>query len=301
MASSSSRRAASSVLALLLQLVAATSSTTHVHNIHWNASNPMFRIDRTDNIIDINGGNHPWEYDQVNIVCPMYKPGHVGGMEKYIIYSVSKEEYDSCRITQPSPKIVALCNQPHTRMYFTITFRSFTPTPGGLEFTPGRDYYFISTSSRSDLHRRVGGSCSTHNMKVVFRVAPAKESLDAVADEEEDSNSIESELRVNSARPMVPSQPRFPWSQERDFRRRFSSSSSSSSVNPSTRGTHYYHHRGRSQPQQERRPKDYYGSSSSSSDRRRQASARQTNSSAKVSSSFLSVMVALVVSTLALR
>merc|ERR1711953_625450 len=55
-------------------------------------------------------------------------------------------------------------------MYFTITFRSFTPTPGGLEFRPGHSYYFISTSSRDDLHRRVGGGCSTHNMKMIFKV-----------------------------------------------------------------------------------------------------------------------------------
>ena len=27
-------------------------------------------------------------------------------------------------------------------------FRSFSPTPRGLEFRPGQDYYFISTSSR---------------------------------------------------------------------------------------------------------------------------------------------------------
>merc|ERR1712166_575285 len=74
-------------------------------------------------------------------------------------------------ITQPSPKIIAVCNRPHELMYFTITFRSFTPTPGGLEFRPGHSYYFISTSSKNDLHRRVGGGCSTHNMKITFRVA----------------------------------------------------------------------------------------------------------------------------------
>lgn len=56
---------------------------------------------------------------------------------------VSKEEYDTCRITNPNPKIIAVCNQPHKLMYFTITFRSFTPQPGGLEFQPGEDYYFI--------------------------------------------------------------------------------------------------------------------------------------------------------------
>ena len=156
------------VIFTLLHL-ATTTYSTRMHNIHWNASNPMFH---TDNVIEINSGNHPWEYDQVNIVCPVYKPGTIESVqEKYIIYSVTKEEYQACRITQPSPKIIAVCNRPYELMYFTITFRSFTPTPGGLEFRPGNDYYFISTSSKNDLHRRVGGGCSTHNMKIVFRVA----------------------------------------------------------------------------------------------------------------------------------
>ena len=56
-------------------------------------------------------------------------------------------------------------------MYFTITFRSFSPTPGGLEFKPGQNYYLISTSTQRDIHRRVGGFCSSHNMKMVFKVA----------------------------------------------------------------------------------------------------------------------------------
>ena len=152
--------------------MATTTYSTRMHNIHWNSSNPLFRIDRTDNVIDINGGNHAWEYDQVNIVCPVYKPGtRKDVQEQYIIYSVTEQEYESCRITQPNPKIIAVCNRPYELMYFTITFRSFTPTPGGLEFRPGHSYYFISTSSKNDLHRRVGGGCSTHNMKITFKVA----------------------------------------------------------------------------------------------------------------------------------
>nr|CAD7407030.1 unnamed protein product [Timema cristinae] len=94
-------------------------------------------------------------------------------MVKYvlvIIMFVSKEEYDTCRITNPNPRIIAICDKPYKLMYFTITFRSFTPQPGGLEFQPGQDYYFISTSSKDDLHRRIGGRCSSHNMKVVFKV-----------------------------------------------------------------------------------------------------------------------------------
>jgi ephrin-B len=117
----------------------------------------------------VNEGNLPWEYDQVNIICPVYKPG-TPNPEQHIIYSVSKEEFQSCRVLNPRPKIVAICNQPQTFMYFTITFRSFTPTPGGMEFRPGKDYYFISTANSKDIHRRVGGWCSSHNMKMIFKV-----------------------------------------------------------------------------------------------------------------------------------
>ena len=43
-------------------------------------------------------------------------------------------------------------------------------------------YIFLNLSiSRRDLHRRVGGSCSTHNMKVIFKVAANKVEEDAVA------------------------------------------------------------------------------------------------------------------------
>ncbi len=52
-----------------------------------------------------------------------------------------------------------------------VFFRSFTPTPGGMEFQPGEDYYFISTSAKGDLYRRAGGHCSSHHMKVAFKVA----------------------------------------------------------------------------------------------------------------------------------
>ena len=41
-----------------------------MHNIYWNTTNPMFRIDNTDNVIDVNVGNTRWEYDQANFICP---------------------------------------------------------------------------------------------------------------------------------------------------------------------------------------------------------------------------------------
>ncbi|XP_065165865.1 ephrin-B2-like [Atheta coriaria] len=161
------------VLLICLETVLLCTESTcskSVH-VHWNTTNSIFRIDNTDHIIDVNKGNVKFEYDQVNIICPVYMPGTFDeDAEKYIIYNVSKEEYETCRITNPNPRIIAICDKPYRHMYFTITFRPFTPQPGGLEFLPGKDYYFISTSSKEDLHRRIGGRCSTNNMKIVFKV-----------------------------------------------------------------------------------------------------------------------------------
>ena len=76
--------------------------------VHWNSSNPIFRIDNTDNVFDINKGNAPWEHDQVNIMCPYYEPNVQNDpnveKEKYIIYIVSKEEFDTCRIQTSMPR-----------------------------------------------------------------------------------------------------------------------------------------------------------------------------------------------------
>ena len=77
-------------------------------NVHWNTSNPIFRIDNTDNVIDINKGNAPWEHDQVHIICPYYNPGNQSGLslekERYIIYNVNKEEFDTCNIQTQFPR-----------------------------------------------------------------------------------------------------------------------------------------------------------------------------------------------------
>ena len=160
-------------LCLVIAAVAPVTDSTRVHYIHWNASNPIFRIDNTDHIYDVNAGNLPGEYDQANIICPSYKPGtDPDEAEQYMIYIVTKEEYDTCRIMDPQPRVIAQCNPPtmYPPMFFTITFRSFTPTPGGMEFFPGRDYYFISTSSKDEIDGRDGGRCRTHNMKMIFKV-----------------------------------------------------------------------------------------------------------------------------------
>ena len=151
-----------------------------VRNIFWNTTTAA-RLGDKYPVVKVNEGNQAWEYDQVNIICPVSKEGEE--KEEHIIYSVEKEEFEHCRVTSARPRIVAICNRPRTFMYFTLTFRSFTPTPGGLEFRPGQDYYFVSTSSKLDIHRRVGGYCATHNMRMVFRVAEREE--------EEEGNTTE--------------------------------------------------------------------------------------------------------------
>lgn len=159
------------VLLVKLLCLSPVANSSTMHYVYWNTTSPIFRIDNTDHIIDVNKGNMQFEYDQVNIICPVYGDNvREDLMEKYIIYNVSKEEYDTCRITNPSPRVIAVCDKPRRVVYFTITFRSFTPQPGGLEFLPGQDYYFISTSSKDDLHRRMEGRCSTNHMKVIFKI-----------------------------------------------------------------------------------------------------------------------------------
>ena len=39
------------------------------------------------------------------------------------MYNVSKEEYDTCRISQTNPRVMAVCDNPD-RPPVTITFRS---------------------------------------------------------------------------------------------------------------------------------------------------------------------------------
>lgn len=157
---------------LLVMLTATTVKGIQTHFVYWNSSNPIFRADNTDHVVDVNTGNLPWEYDQLKLVCP-------NSDEQHVIYSVSREDYIDCRVTSPRPKIVAICNRPERSLYFTITFRSFSPTPGGLEFKPGHTYYLISTSTARDLHRRAGGYCSTHNMRMIFKVAVVQLKLEA--------------------------------------------------------------------------------------------------------------------------
>lgn len=158
---------------LLNPLLHPVRAQNNIHYINWNTSNPIFK-EYGNNIIDINAGteDQPWSYEQANIICPRYSSSRPSErIEKYIIYNVSKSEFEHCQVVNPKQhNIVAVCNTPYKLTFFTLTFRAFSPVPGAFEFHPGEDYYFISTSSKRNLYKHSGGRCATHNMRLVFRI-----------------------------------------------------------------------------------------------------------------------------------
>ena len=146
---------------------------SNIHYINWNTSNPLFK-EYGNNVIEINAGteDQPWSYEQANIICPRYSSTLPSlRAERYIIYNVTKSEFEHCQVINPQQnKIVAVCNTPYRLTFFTLTFRAFSPVPGAFEFHPGETYYFISTSSKRNLYKHSGGRCATHNMRLVFRI-----------------------------------------------------------------------------------------------------------------------------------
>ena len=105
----------------------------------WNFTNKQnnifflfsrFRIDNTDHIIDVNvNKKRPLlDYDRITIICPLYskaKTPNVEDTERYIIYNVNKEEYDTCRIMSESPMILGKCDDPYEFQVCMIVRQTF--------------------------------------------------------------------------------------------------------------------------------------------------------------------------------
>ena len=155
-------------------------ATEIVHMVHWNQSNPLF-FDSPDSRIDIQNSGKWNLYEQANIICPFYDTSvPLSLTEQWVIYNVTKNEYKQCRVTSTEDaKIVALCNAPYQPKFFTLTFRSFSPTPGAFEFHPGQDYYFISAqysiSSTKGQRARPNIECSHPPMRLIFRIQDVKD------------------------------------------------------------------------------------------------------------------------------
>ena len=109
---------------IVVIMVSVSGVNCKIRNVYWNTTTTS--LSQGPLTVTVNEGNLPWEYDQLNLICPRGAEG-----EEHVIYSVDREEFEGCRVRGPRPRIVAVCNSPERFMYFTITFRSFTPTPGG--------------------------------------------------------------------------------------------------------------------------------------------------------------------------
>ena len=64
---------------LLFDLLLTSVSSVKVHYLYWNSSNPIFRIDNTDHIVDVNQGNiiklvfhNYFKRKKINIVFTLY-------------------------------------------------------------------------------------------------------------------------------------------------------------------------------------------------------------------------------------
>ena len=84
-------------------------SGSKVRNVYWNTTTASFSDKPM--IVTVNEGNLPWEYDQLNLICPRGAAG-----EEHVIYSVDREEFEGCRVRGPRPRIVAVCNSPERFM-----------------------------------------------------------------------------------------------------------------------------------------------------------------------------------------
>ncbi|OUC43952.1 Ephrin [Trichinella nativa] len=114
--------------------------------------------------------------DSVDIHCPKYTDTVTQDKAEHsIIYMVSKFGYDNCILDKE--RIVGQCSSPYVDSIIKLTLREFTPMPNGLEFKPGHNYYFISTSdgSAEGMHERSDGLCSFNNLKMLVHIRRSRE------------------------------------------------------------------------------------------------------------------------------
>lgn len=91
---------------------------------------------------------------KINIVCP--NPASVLSEQNFStpieqmyenMWIVSQDEYDKCVVNKSisghfSRRNLLKCKSPLQLTYYEMVFRAYSP-PEGLEFTPGKKYYFI--------------------------------------------------------------------------------------------------------------------------------------------------------------
>lgn len=122
---------------------------------------------------------------KINFVCPNPTTGF-GTMTNSIavqelnenLWIVDKSSFDSCDIDplKKGNKLLLQCMwkvySSNTLQHKQIVFAQYSPIEGGLEFEPGKEYYFIATSNglASSINNTSGGHCRDKKKGVSMRV-----------------------------------------------------------------------------------------------------------------------------------
>lgn len=146
--------------------VSVTSTGKRLPPLYWNNSNPLFST-TSDNKITVN------LFDSIDVYCPYYPPTSDNSTwEYYVIYLVSKAEYDQCTVFDPSKSLMIInCSNPtKSDVFFTIWIDPFQGFPNTPDFSSGNTYYMISSSTGkpgglSNQYQEIG-ACHTKNMKL---------------------------------------------------------------------------------------------------------------------------------------
>ncbi|XP_019622892.1 PREDICTED: ephrin-A5-like isoform X1 [Branchiostoma belcheri] len=187
--------------ALLLRLGSAIGVI--LPDVYWNMSNNIF-----------SGGGYylsPNMYDMVTVFCPHYETGSTELVEYNVLYEVDEDGYNRCDAERG--RALLRCDRPYRNrpLSLTILFQEFSPSPYGLEFKPGRDYYYISTSTGEygGLNATVGGNC-VNGMKMKLSICCKSTT--------ETPNVVEEQTQRRSP-PHIPSNriPDADWSESSDI------------------------------------------------------------------------------------
>lgn len=80
----------------------------------------------------------------MDIICPIMNRSQKEGSYYFILYKVSKTNYDNCD-TDDETRLLT-CDDPFREKKYTFLFEDITPSPWGLTFRPDETYYFICKS-----------------------------------------------------------------------------------------------------------------------------------------------------------
>ncbi|KAL7978104.1 hypothetical protein Chor_005091 [Crotalus horridus] len=132
------------------------------HTVFWNSTNPKFQ--REDYTVEVRLNEY------LDIICPHYEDNSVPvhSMERYTLYLVEREEYDTCK-PRSKDQVRWQCNRPdalHGPERLSEKFQRFTPFTLGKEFREGHEYYYIYIIKAKPIHRH-RDSCLKLKVKVV--------------------------------------------------------------------------------------------------------------------------------------